>query len=336
MRYVSFSEGRHDVVPHAVATTVANRFGDCKDKSALLLALLERAGVDAYPVLVATDRTNPARLLLPGAGYFDHMIVCIAEPSGGERCLDPTDPSSGVYHTAHGVQGLVRLVLEPGRRPSRVPVDEYRWRLEVEADLGFDSDGSQTEQLTLTYPHAYASVLRSASAAKSPEELTRWAVKRYQDVVSDRVTPQISFSGLAELDPQVTIRSRARHDALVGAGVALDYSERSAWLTSMVGNLETENRHYDYAFPGLRVRTRYRFDVTSAWRVTGHGADLALEHTFGSLRRRHERAADGTLVVHTELRVPQRTVPVGEIASFNRFLTIVKRESTMSVLADVK
>ena len=59
IRYVSLSELGHRVTPHTVASVEKNRFGDCKDKTAVLVALLRKLELEAYPVLVATKRMTP-------------------------------------------------------------------------------------------------------------------------------------------------------------------------------------------------------------------------------------------------------------------------------------
>ena len=61
------------LTPAPVERTLANRYGDCKDKSTLLLSLLRATGTEAYPVLVATERSDASALVVPSRGYFDHI-----------------------------------------------------------------------------------------------------------------------------------------------------------------------------------------------------------------------------------------------------------------------
>ena len=72
---------------------LARRFGDCKDKAALMIALLREVGIDAELVLVRTRRggrldTEPASLAI-----FDHAIVYVPKL---DRYLDGTAEFSGM------------------------------------------------------------------------------------------------------------------------------------------------------------------------------------------------------------------------------------------------
>jgi hypothetical protein len=62
-------------LPQDAEFTWEKRYGDCKAKSVLLLALLQRMGIDAEPVLVATRGGDALPDLLPVPGDFDHVIV---------------------------------------------------------------------------------------------------------------------------------------------------------------------------------------------------------------------------------------------------------------------
>ena len=55
-RYVGLEFGIHGFKPYKVTQVLARRFGDCKDKAALLIALLREVGVSAELVLVRTRR----------------------------------------------------------------------------------------------------------------------------------------------------------------------------------------------------------------------------------------------------------------------------------------
>lgn len=75
VRYFSDSLGENSHRPKVPARTWADRVGDCKDKTALLVAILQRLGFDAKPALVSSTARNSLRDRLPGHGAFDHAIV---------------------------------------------------------------------------------------------------------------------------------------------------------------------------------------------------------------------------------------------------------------------
>ncbi|MEP3422201.1 MAG: DUF3857 domain-containing protein [Erythrobacter sp.] len=76
-------------LPQSPQETWENRFGDCKAKSLLLLAILQELGVEGELVLVRTQGGDALPSLAPMPGNFDHMIVR-ADIDGKNYWLDGT------------------------------------------------------------------------------------------------------------------------------------------------------------------------------------------------------------------------------------------------------
>ncbi|WP_294250381.1 tetratricopeptide repeat protein [uncultured Sphingomonas sp.] len=75
IRYVALAMGTGGYVPADAETTWARRFGDCKGKTALLLALLHALGVAAEPVAVNTAAGDGLDARLPMVAMFNHVLV---------------------------------------------------------------------------------------------------------------------------------------------------------------------------------------------------------------------------------------------------------------------
>ena len=80
VRYLGIEMGRNSHEPHQPSEVLEQRWGDCKDKSFLLAALLRELGVEAYPALVNTKLRHNMDRELPSPFEFDHVIteVCVA------------------------------------------------------------------------------------------------------------------------------------------------------------------------------------------------------------------------------------------------------------------
>lgn len=74
-RYVSLSFGVGRYQPHAASEVLSNQYGDCKDKHTLLAALLDAAGLRAWPVLINTQRKIDVEM--PSPSQFDHVISAV-------------------------------------------------------------------------------------------------------------------------------------------------------------------------------------------------------------------------------------------------------------------
>jgi transglutaminase-like putative cysteine protease len=113
IRYIYIGLDRGNLTPATADETWQRRYGDCKAKTALLLALLREMGIEAVPVLVnnyGTDDGLDERL--PSPRMFDHVLVR-AHIDGKWYWLDGTMPS----------------VVGPGL----IPTLSYRWVLPLTA-----------------------------------------------------------------------------------------------------------------------------------------------------------------------------------------------------------
>lgn len=94
VRYVGIETGLARTQAAPPATVLARRFGDCKDKSALLIALLHGLGVQASPMLVSSRFRDRLYAWAPSPGAFDHVIVMV-EAAGGPYWIDSTATLQG-------------------------------------------------------------------------------------------------------------------------------------------------------------------------------------------------------------------------------------------------
>lgn len=117
--YVGMDYGNY--TPAAADATWSRRYGDCKGKTALLLALLEGLGVPATAALVSVDGGDGLDERLPMLAWFDHVLVR-AEIDGQVHWLDGTRSGD--------------------RRLGALPVPDYHWALPVVAKT------AQLERLT--------------------------------------------------------------------------------------------------------------------------------------------------------------------------------------------
>ncbi len=126
IRYVAVYVGPGGVVPHAAATVLANRYGDCKDHAALLEALLAAIGVDSSAVLL--NHGNAYQLpLVPTLGVFNHVITYVPAL---DLFLDSTAESIAAGFLPSHVMGKRALLAKSGRfiRTPSLQAEQHRTR----------------------------------------------------------------------------------------------------------------------------------------------------------------------------------------------------------------
>ena len=75
VRYVYLGTNDGGLVPVDAKTTWSRRFGDCKGKAVLLLALLNALGIKAEPVIVSVGGGDGLDQRLPMVSLFNHVLV---------------------------------------------------------------------------------------------------------------------------------------------------------------------------------------------------------------------------------------------------------------------
>lgn len=100
-------------LPQSAEDTWAIRYGDCKAKSVLLLALLRHMRIEAEIVAVTTEGGDAVPELLPLPLSFDHVIVR-AVHQGTEYWLDGTSAATRLSNLADVPPFFWALPLRPG------------------------------------------------------------------------------------------------------------------------------------------------------------------------------------------------------------------------------
>lgn len=111
VRYIYVGLGSGNLTPATAEETWQRRYGDCKGKTALLLALLAKLGIEAEAVLANNSGADDGLdERLPNPGMFDHVLV-----------------RARIDGTRHWLDGTLPPVVPPGLTPTM----PYRWVLPV-------------------------------------------------------------------------------------------------------------------------------------------------------------------------------------------------------------
>ena len=185
IRYVAIEVGLARRSPTDPTVVFERRYGDCKDKTALLVSILQLAGMDARPTLVSTTQGHALDEWSPTSDVFDHAIVRVAV--GAEvYWVDPTISLQGggldrqrfsPYERALTLDerstGLESPPLAPADRPSAWIRDHYQVALPDSKDDTFlDSER--------VYEGETADGVRNDLASKTPDEIAKYFLSLYQ------------------------------------------------------------------------------------------------------------------------------------------------------------
>ena len=215
VRYVALLLGEGAYVPVTAEESWARRFGDCKGKTVLLLALLDRLGVEAEPMLVSNALNDSVGTLHPSLAIFDHVIVR-AKHGGKTYYLDPTDYGQRsleeLERTAfrhglpiHAGTNLTPLTFSPPAAPLRESL------LEWDGSAGFEQKVPFKGELILRgETAAYMRALKLTS--DKPEKFSDELKNLFPGVANEAITVasdepeqpdgsyRVRFTGSAKMD----------------------------------------------------------------------------------------------------------------------------------------
>lgn len=95
VRYLGLESGIGAYKPHSPNKVFKQRFGDCKDKSLLMVTMLQKMNIEAYPMLVNTYLGTTIIDLLPAHNLFNHCVVKVKAKDGRDLWYDPTISNQG-------------------------------------------------------------------------------------------------------------------------------------------------------------------------------------------------------------------------------------------------
>ena len=197
MRYLALSMDDGGYVPADADVTWKRRFGDCKGKTTLLLALLKGLGVEAQPALVSTPATATGwTSACPPRQRCSTTCSCAPPCAGrvywldgtrlGDRRLDDieTPDMSWTLPVQAAGANLTRLVVPAPERPTSVV------NLRLDASKGLDVPAAAHGEMLFRGDQAVALNLRLAdlAAAQRDEGLRAYWTGAYSYVTPAKVT----------------------------------------------------------------------------------------------------------------------------------------------------
>lgn len=198
IRYFSVAMGESSHRPRAPAEVVRTRFGDCKDKTWLLITMLRRLGLDAQPFLLSAQMPGLPGKGLPTPEAFDHVIAQLRIGSA-TYYLDATRSGQGgrlsrMGQPLAGAQGLVVDASTRGLVELRATVSGDTRASELREHFVMGTlAGPATLEVRQTWNGSSAESMRALLPQLSANQVARFASSGYE-----RRYPGIELAGAPE------------------------------------------------------------------------------------------------------------------------------------------
>ena len=239
VRYTGLELGSGAFRPRPPGEVLRSRYGDCKDKALLAVALLRAMGIDAAPALVSTRWEGHLEEQLPSPGDFDHAIVRL-RLAGKTYWIDVTETAQGgVLETldqadfgqalviAPGVAALAPIPRAAAVQPLVFATDSFDLRAGVNAEGSYTIStvyrGSEADRLRRR--------LRRTTAAELGEKYLNYYKRRYPGIraagppviADDPVADEITVNEAYRVAHAFTPRSAGRRRFEVDSEIIDDY-----------------------------------------------------------------------------------------------------------------
>lgn len=173
VRYVAMLLGEGAYRPTVADETWEARYGDCKAKSALLLAMLDRLGIQADPMYANAQSGDAIADRLPSLETFDHVIVK-AVIDGKAYYLDATDYGQRVPADVAGSDLDYGLPIAEGAKLEKLPAHmaqepTHETEMVWDGAQGLSGEVPFKARLILRGQMAIRARAKKASAEKSSE-----------------------------------------------------------------------------------------------------------------------------------------------------------------------
>jgi transglutaminase-like putative cysteine protease len=335
--YVAIYLGLGGWQPHPAADILRHRYGDCKDKATLLIAMMRSLGIPGHHVLVNTrdegiiDRDDPTPFV------FNHVIVATPTEEG-YLFMDPTSEKAPFGDLPYNDQGIPVVVVKDDGRADLVETpltapERNRTHRFVTAAIG------PTGDLTGNYVADYwgqarlmmANVLESKPTDQEDyiEGLMSWLVpgavlKGHEVTLPKGPTDPLRIAARFEIPRFVT---RAG-----GFEVVSPHLVRLPGLTG-IGAYSGRRTpvFFDYLF-SVTTESRIRLPVGRV--VKKLPADRSSSGPGMKAGTRHSLERDGdyqVMVVKRAVDVSRREIPVAEYPPLREFLSGLAQEESKAI-----
>lgn len=331
IRYVAVEIGDGRWQPRKAVQTLYNRYGDCKDKTSLLIALLKIAAIPAVPVLANTN--FPVMPELPTPLQFNHCLLAVpvaaldgdaAFPNasaGRWLFFDPTDPTTSPGELPTNLYASTVFVCDPAapqfvELPLRQPAS-YRRRYTAEARPSADGAIVATVRI-VDYGKLAAETVLERRCMPPEKQIDVWRRQLGKDIsaqlqIEDYQSGQTADSAWA----QFILICR---DYLLRTGPFLVLKPQLFQLPVPSKAHIGRNRTHPLSLgPAMQIETDIRWRIPENWRVEVE--NTLAESVFSAADLYLERAYhDGLLSVRTRLRQKGLTVSPEHALTVRRFL----------------
>lgn len=337
-RYVAIELGVGGWQPYSAADVYHYRYGDCKDLSNLLIAMLAETGIRAYPAIIGTRSSGQ---LIRDFPYprMNHVLVYV--PLANDTLwLESTSDLISAGDLPYEIEGCDALVVrEAGGQIVRTPQSCYQenvWSSRIDATLAINGVLNFNGRISTTGEKS--GYLRNNLRYLKPEEQKRWLIGRLSYYSPKLELKAHEFSNLEDnLEQSMQMKF---------AGVTSSFASRTSNRLFLNPNIlhretasslsrETERQfpiEYNYAYQDLDTLI---LALPADYELESGPEPLNLDYSFAHLVAGYT-FSQGALCYYRNVIWRQRQIPASAYSEYLTFVqTLVKLDKAQFVFRKI-
>lgn len=336
IRYVGIELGQGAYQPTPADQVLSVRYGDCKDKTTLMISMLDLVGIEAFPVMLNPAPYQRVDLEIPSLGQFSHLIAAIPRGDGYYIWLDPTADTCSYGDLPVRNRGRTGFILLSERGefvdiPISTPESN---QLIVDTEIALTEDGTVQGTMRVDTRGQYNTEARLEYKQVSPsawkDTLAVGLSKQFPGVRVDSV----QISDLADLNVpvQLNIAFTAENYAepidnrLVFPVPSDEFSDYAEIFAA------AERQHLlDLSYP-MQMKKTIQIMLPEGWTAT-FPQDVRLENRFARVDRRYKLEGNR---VHYEIDfvIKKSIIQPEDYPIAKRFFDMLAREDRTQLILE--
>jgi hypothetical protein len=320
-RYVGLEFGIHGYKPYPASQVLLRRFGDCKDKALLLMALLREVGIESELVLLRSRRAGGVDSEPASLAIFDHAITYVPRL---DLYLDGTAEFAGMSELPSQDQGVMVLrVGWGGTTLARTPVRPAAANRAARAwEVVLAADGSARVDETVTIRGQAAQEWRAHY--QTPGERRERYAKVWNGRHAGAQLEAVTMAGVEDRNQAVVVRAQASVPHLAQPNERGEFhlpaGSRETDLTQTYARLGVRRWPLVLGFP-WQHEEKLDYRLPDGFRLLRAPTARKVKSAFGSFELEVDVTSDGRVVkVLSLLSVERDRIAANEYSEFRAFL----------------
>jgi len=332
IRYVSIDFGKSGYEPVDSKKVFENKYGDCKDKSTLLISMLREAGIPAYYVLIPTSKIGNLIKGFPYPFQFNHCIVAL-EKDGGYHFMDPVASSYRFdYLPGSDRNRDVLIFKEKDILFAKTPLAKAEENAQYSrSQIKIGSDGSIECEMKESGAGGREASMRSFFLNSRPTKIKEALEERVDEISSGATLLTYAHSDPLNFKERfgVKMKYHARNYCKKAGGILI-FDVPGIWKDCPA--TEKKERRYPIVVRNNSYsKDEVVFNIPEGYEVYHLPEPLEIKNPYFEFRSNYRQEGD-RIIYQGELTRKAISIPPEEYASYQNFCQGMEKSFNRSVL----